>query len=244
MPHKMTVIIPDVFKVRKINSPVLEKWTSLEWTKQNPVSARRQGLWGPGPLGPPSGPPGPPSPCLECWEGQSFTFPVLNVFSFPRSWARVYILWLLLLSIGSLKVKVKLLSLAWLFATPWTVACTKLLRPWDFPGKNTGVGCHSECYLYTRKYNEIPSDQHNNIINHLLIYGFGNVRKFSHEVWRRKFTRDKHGSSCSLVKRSTWHRRTRQIGCLGKLCPIWNSWTIKWQRNSKGWNWKVERARL
>ena len=28
-----------------------------------------------------------------------------------------------------------------LFVTPWTVA-TKLLCPWDFPGKNTGVDCH------------------------------------------------------------------------------------------------------
>ena len=26
-------------------------------------------------------------------------------------------------------------------ATPWTVA-PRLLCPWDFPGKNTGVGCH------------------------------------------------------------------------------------------------------
>ena len=31
----------------------------------------------------------------------------------------------------------QLLSRVWLFVTPWTVAC-----PWDFPGKNTGVGCH------------------------------------------------------------------------------------------------------
>ena len=29
-----------------------------------------------------------------------------------------------------------------LFATPWIVACW-LLSPWDSPGKNTGVGCHS-----------------------------------------------------------------------------------------------------
>jgi len=29
-----------------------------------------------------------------------------------------------------------------LFATPRTVACTKLLRPWDFQGKSTEVGCH------------------------------------------------------------------------------------------------------
>ena len=35
----------------------------------------------------------------------------------------------------------KSLSRARLFATPWTVACTKFLRPWGFLGKNTGVGC-------------------------------------------------------------------------------------------------------
>ena len=41
-------------------------------------------------------------------------------------------------------LEVKSLSRARLFATPWTVACTKLLRPWDFLGKSTGVGC---CFL-------------------------------------------------------------------------------------------------
>ena len=29
-----------------------------------------------------------------------------------------------------------------LFATPWTVACARLLHPWDFLGKSTGMGCH------------------------------------------------------------------------------------------------------
>ena len=38
------------------------------------------------------------------------------------------------------KVKVKSLSRVWLFVTPWTAA--GLLRPWDFPGKSPGVGCH------------------------------------------------------------------------------------------------------
>ena len=38
--------------------------------------------------------------------------------------------------------KVKLLSRVWLFATPWTVTYIWLLQPWDFPGKNAGVGCH------------------------------------------------------------------------------------------------------
>ena len=34
------------------------------------------------------------------------------------------------------------LNLIWLFETPWRAA-PRLLCPWDFPGKNTGVGCHS-----------------------------------------------------------------------------------------------------
>ena len=38
-------------------------------------------------------------------------------------------------------VCVWVLSHVWPFVTPWTVA-TSLLCPWDFPGKNTGVGCH------------------------------------------------------------------------------------------------------
>ena len=36
----------------------------------------------------------------------------------------------------------KLLSHVRLFATPWAVACTRLLHPWDFLDKSTGVGCH------------------------------------------------------------------------------------------------------
>ena len=33
------------------------------------------------------------------------------------------------------------LSHVWLFVTPWTVAHHAPCR-WDFPGKNTGMGCH------------------------------------------------------------------------------------------------------
>ena len=43
------------------------------------------------------------------------------------------------------KVKVKSLSRVRLFSTPWTAGVlqpTRLLHPWDFPGKSTGVGCH------------------------------------------------------------------------------------------------------
>ena len=47
------------------------------------------------------------------------------------------------------KVKVKSLSCVRLLATPWTTA-HQALRPWDFPGKSTGVGCH--CLLHERTY--------------------------------------------------------------------------------------------
>ena len=46
------------------------------------------------------------------------------------------------------KVKVKLLSCVRLFTTPWSAA-HQALRPWDFPGKSTGVGCQKreECKI-------------------------------------------------------------------------------------------------
>ena len=51
------------------------------------------------------------------------------------------------------KVKVKSLSRAGLFETPWTAAY-RLLCPWDFPGKSTGVGFWSESKgLRTRSSN-------------------------------------------------------------------------------------------
>ena len=43
------------------------------------------------------------------------------------------------------KVKVKLLSRVWFLATHG-LQPTRLLHPWDFPGKSTGVGCH--CLLH------------------------------------------------------------------------------------------------
>ena len=46
------------------------------------------------------------------------------------------------LSNAKVKVKVKSFSRVRLFATPWAVPCTRLLRSWDFLGKSTGVGCH------------------------------------------------------------------------------------------------------
>ena len=51
------------------------------------------------------------------------------------------------------KVKVKLLSRALLLATPWTAASQAPLST-DFPGKNTGVGCH--CLLRKNSIIVIP----------------------------------------------------------------------------------------
>ena len=39
-------------------------------------------------------------------------------------------------------VRAQFLSRVWLFVTPWTGA-HQILCPWDFPDKNTGMGCHA-----------------------------------------------------------------------------------------------------
>ena len=44
---------------------------------------------------------------------------------------------------------VQSLSHVRLFATPWTAQPTTFLRPWDFPGKSTGVGCHCLLRLFS-----------------------------------------------------------------------------------------------
>ena len=48
------------------------------------------------------------------------------------------------------------LSCVWLFATPWTIAQpTRLLCPWDFSRRHTGVGCHFllQCFFPTQGSN-------------------------------------------------------------------------------------------
>ena len=55
--------------------------------------------------------------------------------SFPPEWIQSILGWQLLLLLLSRFSRVQLC------ATPQTAA-TRLPRPWDSPGKNTGVGCH------------------------------------------------------------------------------------------------------
>ena len=51
------------------------------------------------------------------------------------------------------KVKVKLLSRVWLLATHG-LQPTRVLHPWDFPGKSTGVGCHYLLWNTSQKLNK------------------------------------------------------------------------------------------
>ena len=68
----------------------------------------------------------------------------------PRDWTRFSCITGGFLTIWATRVstfffnwsEVKSLTRVWLSATPWTVACTRLLRPWDFLDKSAGVGCH------------------------------------------------------------------------------------------------------
>ena len=79
-------------------SDVLAEGLVFSWTtRQDPVSGRRQGLLGPGPLS------SSPAACLEWWDVPSSIPPGLRVsLSLPRSWERVSILWLFLPLTGPL----------------------------------------------------------------------------------------------------------------------------------------------
>ena len=62
-------------------------------------------------------------------------------------------------------MKVKSLGRAWLLATPWNVA-HRLLRPWDFPGKSTGVECHCLLHIDTERQNPTTSSETNFYLSH------------------------------------------------------------------------------
>ena len=79
------------------------------------------------------------------------------------------------------KVKVKLLSRVRLLATSWTAA-HQLLRPWDFPGKSTGVGCH--CLLLYCSYTWL---------NRFAVYIITNQRHF-------RIIHNKRGKDCKKLK--------------------------------------------
>ena len=91
-------------------------------------------------------------------------------------------------------VKVKLLSRAWLFVTPWIVACTKLLRPWDFQGKSTGVGCH---FLLQGTSQPRDQTQVSHIVDKPFTIWATRKVQVNDIVWPNyDFTQNKIGSAC------------------------------------------------
>ena len=60
------------------------------------------------------------------------------------------------------------LSCVWRFAIPWSVA-TRLLCPWDYPGENTGVGCH---FLLQRMPFYDPRIEPISLVSPALVGGF------------------------------------------------------------------------
>ena len=86
--------------------------------------------------------------CCSCWQNSILNncrtqVPVSLMAVTSQLLKAFCILCQVALSIfKSVKWEWKSLSCVWLFVTLWTVARQAPLSPWDFPGKNTGVGCH------------------------------------------------------------------------------------------------------
>ena len=104
------------------------------------------------------------------------------------------------------KVKVKSLSRVRLY---WThgLQPTRLLRPWDFLGKSTGVGCH--CLLQQAPFSPLiysTNHLHHDGIKHIYLILCAQVAKCKE-------------STCQ-------HRRCRFSPCVGKI-----PWSRKWQPN-------------
>ena len=54
---------------------------------------------------------------------------------------------------------------------PWTVACSRLLRPWDFLGKRTGVGCHLTSFKIILLHHTVTAVISSHIKNKLTTIG-------------------------------------------------------------------------
>ena len=67
---------------------------------------------------------------------------------------------------------------------------TRLLRPWELPGKSTGVGCHfllwpllpSKC----RKSDSTGTEYRNQGVNHMILINAGNVWECQHSIENSK----------------------------------------------------------
>ena len=108
----------------------------------------------------------------------------------------------------------KSLSRAQLFATPWTVACTKLLGPWDFLGKSTGVGCH---FLFQGIF---PTQGSNPGLQH--------CRQTLHHLSHQGSPPLKRNTAIQLIRKTTCI--TKYICFLNykhNECSLKKSWTVQ-----------------
>ena len=84
------------------------------------------------------------------------------------------------------------------FVTPWTVFLQAPLSPWDFPGKNTGVGC---CFLLQGIFPTQRSNLH-------LLYFLGGF-----------FTTELHDSHISYSLPMNWRKCQLLLGT-NQLCLV------------------------
>ena len=113
------------------------------------------------------------------------------------------------------------LSRVRLFATPWTVACTRLLHPWDFLDKSTGVGCH---FLLQGIF---PTQGSNPGLPHCR----QTLYHLSHQeaIKRSKFC---HLQQCGLthsvcLMKEVRQRKTNTVCILSHMCGIWKQYKQK-----------------
>ena len=105
----------------------------------------------------------------------------------------------------------RLLNCVWLFVTPWTVA-HKLLCPWNFPGKNTGVGCH---FLFLGVFPTQGSTQENPASS-APAGGFftywGTWEEHKEIIWAKK-----NKKACMSVQLGQildkWYKETKKTNC-------------------------------
>ena len=113
------------------------------------------------------------------------------------------------------------LSRVLLFASPWNVTA-RLLGPWDFPGKNTGVGCH---FLLQWIFLTQGSNACLSCIGRWILYCCGHLEKKSVPcVWNVWFSFTKFCSAGQWIPlepyRDLGEKYTFICECLFKGCRL------------------------
>ena len=88
------------------------------------------------------------------------------------------------------KVKVKSLSRFWL-SWPHGLQPTRRLRPWDFPGKSTGVGCH--CLLPQKREDRMKTTINHNHRKLIKLITWTTVLSNSTKLWAMPCRATQHG---------------------------------------------------